>query len=569
MSVFHALTQLVGHCLVVIEGPLWLIFLATLAPTTLRAVRRIGKWGQGSALAAVLGLAVVLRMAVPWEPIYWHYPLMNVDVGGALYTRQNSYLPLLLRFLVFDLHGGFDAALAFNLIAGTASIVLLWYAALAGGHSTRVCVLFGVLLAITPMYVRHSASDSVYMPILLLYAACAAAFGSLASGETRWPVAALMVSAVLLGMPIRAEAAWVFLGVPFFRLHFGSTIRDVIRPRLPVLLLTGAVLVGSVAILDLQSHSFGERLSLQLDSIVLGLIAQALCLPGPDFPAFFPPLIAVPIWLTTIDQFKRRAWHELASIYVPVWFSRVPHLFGAAFMVGGLATTGYHIVSVLFILLASSRCLEQLYLRHLRGEFLLDARWWRAALFIGGAAMAILCVHAYGYRYVEGQEMRFLRSELPRDQSTVLVIWDPDPSPGDDCCLSLPYPPLWAQLPHTRWIVLTLADLQRPEYIRNLEFDLYYPGSTVQLEDSTTWLSSGEAGPGDERLRNQREGLRRLRELDALVRREHVLVPWRRMTVPAHTPSFAHFKNDEVTFAIDRRVQRSVGTSYDSSTAAE
>src|SRR4029453_17857148 len=109
MSVFHALTQLVGHCLVVIEGPLWLIFLATLAPTTLRAVRRIGKWGQGSALAAVLGLPVALRTPLPGEPIFWPYPLMKADVGAPLYTRQSSSLPLLLRFLVFDLHGGFDA----------------------------------------------------------------------------------------------------------------------------------------------------------------------------------------------------------------------------------------------------------------------------------------------------------------------------------------------------------------------------------------------------------------------------------------------------------------------------
>jgi hypothetical protein len=347
----------------------------------------------------------------------------------------------------------------------------------------------------------------------------------------------------------------VFLGVPLFLLHAGSTLRDVIRARLPLLLLGAAGLVGGLAILDLQAHSFDERLSVQPDSIVLGIIAQVLCVPEATLPSFFPPLIAVPIWLTAIDQLKRRRWHELASLYLPIWFSRVPHLFGAAFMAGGLATTGYHIVSVLFILLASARGMEQLYLRYLRGEVLADAGRRRAVLVATGAAAAVLCIHAYGYRYVEGQEMRFLHKELPRGESTVLVIWDPDPSPGDDCCLSLPYPPLWGQLPRTRWIVLTLADLDRPDYIRNLRFDLYYPGSTLQLEDSAAWFSSADDAP-DERLSRQRDGLRRLRELDALVRREHALEPWRSVTVRAHTPSFAHFRDGTVTFAIDRRVQQ-------------
>jgi hypothetical protein len=554
MSVLQPLTTFAGQWLVVLEGPLWIVFLAGVVPILLAAVRHIRAAGQSSALAAVLAVAIALRLIVPWEPIYWHYPLMNVDLGGAaLYTRQNSYLPLPLRVLVFDLHGGFDAALAFNLVAGVLSIVLLWFAALRSGHSTRVCILFGALLAITPMYVRHAASDSVYTPILLLYSACAAAYVAMACDGDRRAAPALLVSAVLLGMPIRAEAAWVFLGVPLFRLHGETTLRDMLRPRLPLLLLGAAGALGSVAILNLQSHSFGERLFIQPDSIVLGLIAQVLCVPEPAFPSFFPALIAVPIWLTAIDQIKRRRWRDLVSMYLPIWFSRVPHLFGCAFMVGGLATTGYHIVSVLFILLASARSLEQLYLRYLRGEFLADARWRRAVLAAGSLAMAISCIYAYGYRYVEGQEMRFLRRELPRDDSTVLVIWDPDPSPSDDCCLSLPYPPLWAQLPRTHWIVLTLADLDRPDYIRDLRFDLYYPGSTLQLEDSTNWFSSPDDAP-DERLSHQRDALRRLRELDALVRREHALEPWRSKTITAHTPSFAHFKNDSVTFAIDRRL---------------
>jgi len=556
MSALQPLANIASRCLVAIEGPLWLIFLASLVPVLRAAVRSIRAAGHGRALAIVLTVAVGLRLVVPWEPIYWHYPLMNLDLGGAaLYTRQNSYLPLLLRWLVFDLHGGFDAALAFNLIAGVISIPLLWYAALRGGHSPRVCALFGALLAITPMYVRHAASDSVYTPILLLYAACAAAYAGLACGEHRRAGTALLLSSILLGMPIRAEAAWVFLGVPLFRLHGGVRLRELARPLRPLLVLAGAGAIGSLAILNLQSQSFGERRFIQPDWIVLGIIAMVSCVPEPAVPSFFPALIAVPIWLTAIDQIRERRWHDLLSMYLPIWFSRVPHLFGCAFMVGGLATTGYHIISVLFILLASARSLEQLSLRHLHGEFLVDARRRRAVLAAAGAAMVLLCVHAYAYRYVEGQEMRFLRRELPRDDSTVLVIWDPDPSPGDDCCLSLPYPPLWAQLPRTRWIVLTLADLDRPDYVRNLRFDYYYPGSTLQLEDSTTWFASPDDAP-DERLSHQRDGLRRLRELDALVRREHTLEPWRRTTVTAHTPSFAHFKDDRVTFGIDRRLQQ-------------
>jgi hypothetical protein len=82
----------------------------------------------------------------------------------------------------------------------------------------------------------------------------------------------------------------------------------------------------------------------------------------------------VPIWLTATDAWRQRRWNDLASLYLPIWFSRIPHLFGAAFMVGGLATTGYHIISVIFILLACARGLEHLYLRYRQGEFLTAPR---------------------------------------------------------------------------------------------------------------------------------------------------------------------------------------------------
>ena len=167
-----------------------------------------------------------------------------------LYTRANTYLPWLLRVIVFDLQGGFDAALLFNLLAGTASIILLWYAALAGGHSTRVCVLFGLLLAITPMYVRHSGSDSVYVAILFLYSACAAA--SLPTMPRR-AVAAPPLVLDVLGMLIRGETAVVFQRalLSVARRHQDQAI---VRPRAPLILLAVAGLAGSLTIVSLQSH---------------------------------------------------------------------------------------------------------------------------------------------------------------------------------------------------------------------------------------------------------------------------------------------------------------------------
>ena len=560
MSAIDALTATAAYGLTALEGPLWLLFLITIGPVLWLAVQSIRAAGQGRALAAVLAVAIALRLLVPWEPIYWHYPLMNLDLARELYTRENTYLPLLIRILVFDLNGGFDAALTFNLLAGTASIVLLWYTALAGGQSRRACTLFAALLAVTPMYVRHSGSDSAYVPLLFLYSASAAAYGSLTTGGAWRMAAPLLVSSLLLGMPIRGETAWVFFCLPLFQLRTETSLWDAIRPRPATLLLGAAALVGGVALLSIQSHSFGERLHVQLAAIVLGLITQITCTPDPGIPTFFPALIAVPIWLTAIDLFRRRRWKELLSLYLPIWFSRIPHLFGAAFMVGGLATTGYHILSALFILLASARGLDYLYLRYQRGEFLVRVRRRRVIVAVGTAAMVLLCVQAYSYRYVEGQEMRFLRRELPREPTTVLVIWDPDPSPGDDCCLALPYPPLWAQLPNTRWIVLTLADLDRPGYVRDLRFDLYYPGTTIQLADSTNWYTVSHESSDDERLSHQRDGLRRWRELDALVRRTHPLELWRSQTVRAKTPSFAHFDNDQVTFAIYRPVASALPT---------
>lgn len=556
-SPLDVLIHTASRSLISIEELLWFTLAVALVPVAIRAIRAIHEAGQTRTLLAVLGLAIALRCAVPWEPIYYHYPVMKLGLPSWLYERPNTYLTFPLRLLVFDLGGGFDAALAFNLFAGIASIVLLWYAALVAGHAPRACALFGVLLAVTPMYVRQSASDSAYLPIFFLYSTAAAAYGSLVKGA-RIDAAALLIAAVPLGMVIRGESTWGFLGVPLFWLTGTLRMRDVLpRHLLPMLLLAASGLFGSLAAFDILSASFGgERLQPQLMSIVFGIVVQVFCVPAPFFPSFFPPTIALPIWLTSIHQLRQRAWNELASTYLPIWFARVPFLFGSAFM-GGLGDTGYPIIALPFMLLASARGADQLYLRYQRGDFLVSVRSRRIFLSASAAVSAIWCIHAYGYRYIEGQEMTFLRRELPRHDCTVLVLWDPDSFPGDDCCLSLPYPPLWAELPRTRWIVITLADLDRPEYIRSLEFDLYYPGSTLQLVDSTTWVSRRwpTLFEDEERLGRQREGLRRHRELDALVRREHKLEPWRQQTVKGHTPSFAHFKDDTVTFRIDRAVR--------------
>src|SRR5579862_302396 len=324
-----SLSALAGDAFQAVEPALWVAYFIALAPVSSRAVRRIVAAGQLHQLLGVTALAVAFRLLSPWEPIYWHYPLMNLHLGDELYTRQNSYLPYVLRVSVFELHGGFDAALVFNLIAGTVSIGLLWYTALMAGHPRRVCLLFGALLALIPMYVRQSASDDVYITILLLYASAGAAFATLSAGTQRRYGVVLLVTSVLLGMPIRGESAIVFSSIPLFWLHGSMRLKELLKPKRRNVVLAASLAMGAIVVYHLQHASLDERAHLDGTSLLFGLVTQSLCVLS---PLFFPPLIAVPIWLMTWHLMRERRWRNLLSIHLPIWVGRVPHLFGCAFM---------------------------------------------------------------------------------------------------------------------------------------------------------------------------------------------------------------------------------------------
>jgi hypothetical protein len=534
-----------------IEPGLWIVFAIALLVFSVRRIWRGSFYGGKRMVAAVAAVAAGLRVAVPFAPTNWYFGLANTALGRQLYTRSTTYLPLPNRWVIFDLAGGSRAIAALNLVLGTAAIICLWYASARSNHTPRTSFLFAVLIALVPVYVRYAGSDASHTMLLFLYSCAAAAFTDLATGEGGAPAYTVLFFSTVLAFPIRAESSVVFLAIPFFLMNGRITLRDVVRGRHKALaVLVSASLVGILELVSVQAESIRAHAHWDLGSLSLALLSRLLVLVSPLPVSFFPAVLSVPIWVYVASLAKRRAWRELASIYVPILSSGAPAVFGGGVFLD-LPSAGYQIVSVLFIVLACARATDHFWTKLERRELVLGR--WQRILLLGAVPLVVASfVFPWWRTYAYQEEYRFLRDALPRERATILTIWDPEAHAGDfDCCLAMPYPTLWIEHRNLRWLVLGKTDLPR---VRALRFDYYYPGSmaSIDIRSLDSWRGRLVVQDDARRLA-QRNHLEAIARLDEAIRREHALTPIRSVTVRANTFSSVAFAGDRATFTLYAR----------------
>jgi hypothetical protein len=162
----------------------------------------------------LIGLVALRVRTCPFVPINWYSCVNNVDLGGQLYSRDNTYMPLPNQLMTFLL--GFAGIVAFNILLGTASAILAWHVARRAGYGERVAFVFGLAVAATPMYVRLSASDYTHMIALPLWWLAALAMQRLVMGEGRRLDQLVLFASAAVACPIRIEANLAMPAVALF-----------------------------------------------------------------------------------------------------------------------------------------------------------------------------------------------------------------------------------------------------------------------------------------------------------------------------------------------------------------
>jgi hypothetical protein len=513
---------------------------------------------------AAASAGLVLRVLAPFGPHQWYFGMSNVEPGPGIYINPGTFQPLPNRLIIFDLGWATAGIAAFNLIAGTVAIVYMGYAALRGGFRLRTVYLFTVLLAITPLYVRYSALDGPHALIVLLFAAATAAYCRLGTGSGDHWEYALLALGIVLAAPNRIESMPLLLSMPFFLFHSGARLRLPWLDR-PTLAMAVAGAVGAAWMLSVRRHEVSGVPGAGLDFLLVTLISDLTLIKNPLPGSWIPLLLALPVWIEVIRLYRARAWSDLVSLYAPLFLCSIPFLWGAWHV--DPEKQGYVILYVVFILLACARCLDSLWERTERGEFLINPvrRWAAVAVLIPFGLLSV--VPAYYITLSFQDEFRFLRDNLPEGPATVLVLADKGRENADfACCLSQPYPVLMAERPLLQWIVIDQDDLPNATY-RNADFDYYYPGSLASLvpegvifpalmELSRDLESTKEATKSTSR---REVNLANLRELDQRIRQEFDLVPFRSMAKRSPMAGDGGFPNDEMVLTIYQRVKHPAG----------
>ena len=497
MEVFH-----VSAAVVWIEATLWGVLLcASLAV----AWQRGGRCRQADLRITLLlaAIAVSARLLVPWLPFNWYYGISNLSFAPKAFTKSTTYLPLPNRLIVFDLGAGFQGIVAFNIAIGIITVVLLWRAAKDAGYSETVCAWFGLLLAITPMYVRLSASDATHTLPLLLWAMSAAAFAAVQRGAGGTGIHLLLFASTALGCPIRLESAVMMPAVPFFVGRDLSGWKEIIRHPQRFLGFWCGLAAGLGLAVCVHWHTGNSQLRMEFDTACRGLehlfpgiplfITYPLVMPLTYVvetcarillidPFFVPMLLMVFLWWFLIWNIRRKHCADIRSVLVPMIIFSVPALLGGRPTGGDLPTDAYHVIFVVFVLLGCARGMALV--QHQVAPRVRRWRKWQQAVGLAAAIAfaATFFYPPYRYTYAYQEEFRFLSQSLPKEKATILTFWAKGTDDGDyDCCLATPYATFIADFPRLHWIVLDPSKAS-PAELRNLDFDYYYEGSLACLD---------------------------------------------------------------------------------------
>ena len=507
--------------------------------------------------AMLIGLvALGVRLLVPFVPINWYACVNNVDLGGQLYSRDNTYMPLPNQLMTFLL--GFAGIVAFNILLGTASAILAWHVARRAGYGERVAFVFGLAVAVTPMYVRLSASDYTHMIALPLWWLAALAMQRLVMGEGRRLDQLVLFASAAVACPIRIEANLAMPAVALFVARDLPGLRRVWQARRQWWPFILGVLLGMACNVSTHGGSWNFMLGrFDILFFIIEMIASALFLVSPDPFGWIPLTYVLLIWYYLYRKWRQHDRAEVAATVLPFVIFSIPFAYTGKGMLGEaliLPAATYTTCISMFLLLAAAKGAVLLYDRLQDGFLGGRPNMARAAVIV--AAIALLGSFAIPYRktYAYMEEFSFLSRSLPRQRARILTIFDATSEGGDyDCCLALPYPTFVADFPDLEWQVLGQGDADEA-HLRDLQFDYYYPGSLVAVDVNrlNTWFVAHFAFDPEMNARQQAQ-LRRLQSIDEFIRQTYPLERYRQDTMPANTVSWAPFLDDRMTLTIYRR----------------
>jgi hypothetical protein len=355
-----------------------------------------------------------------------------------------------------------------------------------------------------------------------------------ATGPGAWSLS-LFALAVVLAMPLRLESGVLVPLVVFFGCRDRVTWRGLFPSTRIAAWFCAACLAGAWWMVTLHHRSVGVH-TLNVFGVVNALLFGVLFVVNPAGPQFFSPLLALPIWIFVVRRWRARDFAGLGALYLPVLLACVPTAFNDGPFVM-LPAARYHVISVVFILLASARAIDELSTWFARRSVRVIA----AVSVVPLAWLVLVVPGRYTYAYQE--EYLFLRDALPQE-GTVVTLWDPLPGSNDlDCCLALPSQRLNAQFPRVRWVVLD-AEVTDAE-LAAVSADFYYSGSMSALDPASleSWWRQ-LVGSAESRERH-RAHILRLRALDQKLRAKFRPAPGvAARGVPAHTFSDVGFRDD-------------------------
>lgn len=538
----------------VVQDVAWVLLFATLVPLAREAASALETRELRRRALLIAVAALLARLVVPLLPFNWHSGVMNVDLGGPIYSKDTTYMPLPNQLVTFTL--GFYGILAFNIVTCTVSAVLAWHVSRRAGYGERIALLLGLGIALTPMYVRLSSSDATHMVALPLWWLAAVTMRRLVLGiGGRLDQIVLFTSAVV-ACPVRIEAGLVMPSVALFVARDLAGLRRVMETWRRWWPLLVGLIVGMLCNLAFHGSGWQYRLGqFNIFFFVVQLIFRALFLISPDPFGWIPIFYVLLIWYYLRWQLRRRDYCEVAATVGPFLLFSIPFVYSATAIAGELPSTAYGITIDMFVLLAAAKGASLLY-DHVRdGTFAVRPTWRTPALV--GAALILVASFAIPYRrtYAYMEEFAFLSRSLPRERVKILAIWDPTCPGGDyDCCLALPYPTFVGDFPNLEWHILGQDDVDQTR-LTNLDFDYYYPGSlvAVDVENVDSWLF-GRLLADPEENAMQKATLLRLQAIDQFVRNHYALESYRQESMPAHTFSGAPFRDDRMTLTLYRRV---------------
>jgi hypothetical protein len=385
-----------------------------------------------------------------------------------------------------------------------------------------------VLVAVTPLYVRLSASESQQITQLLLWCVAVLAFQTVLRGTDRWDTHAVLLAATMVACPIRLEGAAMMASVPLFAAGRIEDYRDIVHRwrrfgAYGIGLALGLAITGAF-----YGHGVGSSMPNRatLPDVLISAVPSFLMrvfgayLPAPLFFRF--PFVAIGSVAWFIHCLRSGRKEELAVAFGPLALLALPFVITGRGVLSSLPHSAYDVIPTLFTLVVAAQGFVWIAgeaLGRPRGRVWIQAL---AALAIAPAAWFFVYL-PYRWTYPYEEEFQFLERHLPSEPATIATVFDPGEKAGDyACCLSLPFPTFLVEHPNLKWLVLTANDADSPR-LAGLSFDYYYPGLLTALD--ARHPDRGRTKGSSAAIEADSDHLERLKRVDAAVRTSHALEP--------------------------------------------